>query len=108
MFLNGMWFQDAFNYDFSAISNSSTPVATQQGEISFCAYNGGGWRKIVEHTNRTATLAEWHKNHPRHEIYAKGKKVDLAQPIRATVETPFVQIGAAPQPPSIAVLQRRE
>jgi 7,8-dihydro-6-hydroxymethylpterin dimethyltransferase len=108
MFLNGMWFQDAFNYDFSAISNSAAPVATQQGEISFCAYNGGGWRKIVEHTNRTATLAEWHRSHPRHEIYAKGKKVDLGQPIRATVDTPFVQIEAAPQPPSIAVLQRRE
>lgn len=108
MFLNGMWFQDAFNYDFSAISNSSTPVATQQGEISFCAYNGGGWRKIVEHTNRTATLAEWHRSHPRHEIYAKGKRVDLGQPIRTTVETPFIQIGAAPPPPAIAVVPSRE
>ncbi len=79
MIVNGLWFQDAFNYDFSAISNSSTPVATQQGEISFCAYNGGGWRKIVEHMNRTATHADWYRSHPRHEIYAKGKKVDLGK-----------------------------
>jgi uncharacterized radical SAM superfamily Fe-S cluster-containing enzyme len=79
MIVNGLWFQDAFNYDFSAISNSSTPVATQQGEISFCAYNGGGWRKVVEHMNRTATHADWYRSHPRHEIYAKGKKVDLGK-----------------------------
>jgi uncharacterized radical SAM superfamily Fe-S cluster-containing enzyme len=79
MIVNGLWFQDAFNYDFSAISNSSTPVATQQGEISFCAYNGGGWRKVVEHLNRTATHADWYRRHPRHEIYAKGKKVELGK-----------------------------
>jgi 7,8-dihydro-6-hydroxymethylpterin dimethyltransferase len=79
MIVNGLWFQDAFNYDFSAISNSSTPVATQQGEISFCAYNGGGWRKVVEHMNRTATHADWYRSHPRHEVYANGKKVDLGK-----------------------------
>jgi 7,8-dihydro-6-hydroxymethylpterin dimethyltransferase len=104
MTVNGLWFQDAFNYDFSAISNASTPVATQQGEISFCSYNGGGWRKVIEHMNRTATLAEWYKSHPRHEIYTKGKNVDLAQPIGGKVETSLVQIEAAPRPPSIAVL----
>jgi 7,8-dihydro-6-hydroxymethylpterin dimethyltransferase len=104
MTVNGLWFQDAFNYDFSAISSASTPVATQQGEISFCSYNGGGWRKVVEHMNRTATLAEWNRSHLRHEIYAKGKNVDLAQPIGGRVETSLVQIEAAPMPPSIAVL----
>jgi uncharacterized radical SAM superfamily Fe-S cluster-containing enzyme len=103
MSVNGLWFQDAFNYDFSAISSSSTPVATQQGEISFCSYNGGGWRKVIEHMNRTATLAEWHRSHPRHEIYAKGRNVDLAHPIGGKVETSLVQIEAAPMPPSIAV-----
>jgi len=79
MIVNGLWFQDAFNYDLLAISNSSIPVATQQGEISFCAYNGGGWRKVVEHMNRIATLGEWHRSHPHHEIYAKGKRVELEQ-----------------------------
>ena len=103
MIVNGSWFQDTFNYDFSAISSSSTPVATQQGEISFCSYNGGGWRKVIEHMNRTATLAEWHRSHPRHEIYAKGRNVDLAQPIGGKVEPSLVQIEAPPVPPSIAV-----
>src|ERR1700694_543671 len=93
MTVNGLWFQDAFNYDFSAISNSSIPVATQQGEISFCAYNGGGWRKVVEHMNRTATLAEWHRSHPHHEIYAKGKRVELEQPVH-NAATRFVHIDA--------------
>jgi hypothetical protein len=95
MTVNGLWFQDAFNYDFSAISNSSIPVATQQGEISFCAYNGGGWRKVVEHMNRTATLAEWHRSHPHHEIYAKGKRVELEQPVH-NAPTRFVHIDAGP------------
>ena len=95
MILNGMWFQDAFNYDFSGICNSTTPVATTQGEISFCAYYGGGWRKIVEHQSQTATLAEWHRNHGRHEIYANGEKVDLGQPIHSA-EAKLVQIEAKP------------
>jgi len=95
MTVNGLWFQDAFNYDFSAISNSSIPVATQQGEISFCAYNGGGWRKVVEHMNRSATLAEWRRSHPHHEIYAKGKRVELEQPVH-NAPTRFVHIDAGP------------
>ena len=95
MTVNGLWFQDAFNYDFSAISNSSIPVATQQGEISFCAYNGGGWRKVVEHMNRSTTLAEWRRSHPHHEIYAKGKRVELEQPVH-NAPTRFVHIDAGP------------
>jgi 7,8-dihydro-6-hydroxymethylpterin dimethyltransferase len=91
MIFNGMWFQDTFNYDFSTLS--STPVATQQGEISFCAYNGGGWRKVVEHEHQTATLAEWHRKHERQEIYAKGKWVELGQPIHGS-SIPLVQIEA--------------
>jgi uncharacterized radical SAM superfamily Fe-S cluster-containing enzyme len=92
MIFNGMWFQDAFNYDFSTLRNSATPVATQQGEISFCAYNGGGWRKVAEHMNRTAALAEWHRKNPRHEIYAHGKTVEFGQAIRKSAETRLVQI----------------
>jgi hypothetical protein len=76
-----MWFQDAFNYDFAALDTASTPVATREGEISFCAYNGGGWRKVVEHQSQTTPLAQWHKTRGRQEIYAKGKKVDLTQPL---------------------------
>jgi uncharacterized radical SAM superfamily Fe-S cluster-containing enzyme len=74
-----MWFQDAFNYDFAALASSSTPVASEEGEISFSAYNASGWRKVVEHQSPTVTLAEWHRTRGREEIYAKGKKVDLVQ-----------------------------
>jgi 7,8-dihydro-6-hydroxymethylpterin dimethyltransferase len=95
MIFNGMWFQDAFNYDFAGICNSTTPVATTQGEISFCAYYGGGWRKIVEHQSRTTKLAEWHRTHGRHEIYAKGKNVNLGQPLHGAGAS-LVQIKAEP------------
>ena len=95
MIFNGMWFQDAFNYDFAGICNSTTPVALTQGEISFCAYYGGGWRKVVEHQSRTVKLAEWHRTHGRHEIYANGKKVDLGQPTH-TSDTKLVQIEPDP------------
>ena len=55
------------------------PYATKQGEISFCAYNTGiGWRKIIENMHKNATVAEWYRTHGKHEIYAKGKNVNLA------------------------------
>ena len=41
-----MSFQDLYNYDLATMSDSRTPVATQEGEITFCAYNGGRWRKM--------------------------------------------------------------
>src|SRR5438874_991135 len=76
--IGGMWFQDLFNYDFRRTEMCIIPYATQQGEISFCAYNTGiGWRKIIENMHKNATVAEWYKTHGKHEIYAKGKKVDL-------------------------------
>ena len=92
-----MWFQDAFNYDFAALSSASTPVATREGEISFCAYNGGGWRKVVEHLSQTATLAQWYKTRGRQKIYAKGKKVHLEQPLYSP-GTELVQIGSRNDP----------
>ena len=75
--VSAMIFQDLYNYDLSTISDSTTPVATQEGEINFCAYNGGRWRNVVEHLHQTASLASWHRTHPRHQIYANGKHVDL-------------------------------
>jgi hypothetical protein len=53
------------------------PRNTQLGEISFCAYNSGNWRKIVEHMNRTASLSEWIRAHGRHKIYANGQPVQV-------------------------------
>jgi len=76
--VEGMWFQDLWNYDFRRTEMCVIPYGTQEGEISFCAYNTGvGWRQIIEDIHQTATLAEWHKTKGRHEIYAKGKKVQL-------------------------------
>ena len=78
LFVAGMWFQDLFNYDFRRTEMCIIPYATQQGEISFCAYNTGiGWRKIIENMHKNATVAEWYKTHGKHEIYARGKEVNL-------------------------------
>jgi len=73
LFIAGMWFQDLFNYDFRRTEMCIIPYATQQGEISFCAYNTGiGWRKILENMYKNATVAEWYKTHGKHQIYAKA------------------------------------
>src|SRR5256885_518944 len=78
LFIAGMWFQDLFNYDFRRTEMCIIPYATQQGEISFCAYNTGvGWRKIIENMYKNATVAQWYKEHGKHEIYAKGRAVNL-------------------------------
>jgi hypothetical protein len=78
MFIAGMWFQDLFNYDFRRTERCIIPYATQEGEISFCAYNTGiGWRNIIEKMHMTATLTKWYEEHGRHEIIAGGKAVSL-------------------------------
>src|SRR5256886_11297935 len=78
LFIAGMWFQDLFNYDFRRTEMCIIPYAIQQGEISFCAYNTGvGLRQIIENMHKNATVAELYKNHGKHEIYAKGKTVNL-------------------------------
>jgi len=79
LFIAGMWFQDLFNYDFRRTEMCIIPYATQQGEISFCAYNTGiGWRNIIEKMHMTASLTKWYEEHGRHEIFAGGKSVPLA------------------------------
>ncbi|MEJ7708466.1 MAG: hypothetical protein WKF84_01050 [Pyrinomonadaceae bacterium] len=80
LFIAGMWFQDLFNYDFRRTEMCIIPYGTQQGEISFCAYNTGiGWRNIIEQMHQNATVAQWYKENGRHEIFAKGKAVDLGE-----------------------------
>ena len=80
LFIAGMWFQDLFNYDFRRTEMCIIPYGTQEGEISFCAYNTGiGWRNIIEQMHQNATIAKWYKEHGRHEIFAKGKNVELAE-----------------------------
>jgi 7,8-dihydro-6-hydroxymethylpterin dimethyltransferase len=76
--VEGLWFQDPWNYDFRRTEMCVIPYGTEEGEISFCAYNTGiGWRQIVESMHKTATLAEWHKSRGRHEIFGNGKDVPL-------------------------------
>ena len=78
LFIAGMWFQDLFNYDFRRTEMCIIPYATQEGEISFCAYNTGvGWRKIIENMHKNATVAEWYRERGKHEVFAKGKNVNL-------------------------------
>jgi uncharacterized radical SAM superfamily Fe-S cluster-containing enzyme len=78
LFIAGMWFQDLFNYDFRRTEQCIIPYATQEGEISFCAYNTGvGWRNIIEKMHMTATLTKWYEEHGRHEIFAGNKQVKL-------------------------------
>jgi hypothetical protein len=101
-----MWFQDLFNYDFRRTEMCIIPYATQQGEISFCAYNTGiGWRNIIEKMHMTATLTKWYEEHGRHEIFAGGKKVDLPstahslklneEAVRAGAQTDLDDLGIA-------------
>ncbi len=74
--VEGMWFQDLFTYDFRRTEMCVIPYGTQEGEISFCAYNTGvGWRQIIEEMHKTASLSEWYTDHGRHAVYAKGKDV---------------------------------
>src|ERR687897_1742398 len=78
LFVAGMWFQDLFNYDFRRTEQCIIPYATQEGEVSFCAYNTGvGWRNIIEKMHMTATLTKWYAEKGRHEIFAGGRKVTL-------------------------------
>jgi 7,8-dihydro-6-hydroxymethylpterin dimethyltransferase len=106
LFVAGMWFQDLFNYDFRRTEMCIIPYATQQGEISFCAYNTGiGWRNIIEKMHMTATLTKWYEEHGRHEIFAGGKAVPLAstehrlklneEAVRAGAQTDMEQMGIA-------------
>jgi len=97
LFIAGMWFQDLFNYDFRRTEMCIIPYATQEGEISFCAYNTGvGWRHIVEKMHMTATLTKWYEEHGRHRIYAGGKGVELTEADHTLTLDPDA-VSAGPQ-----------
>jgi len=89
--VEGMWFQDLFNYDFRRTEMCVIPYGTQEGEISFCAYNTGvGWRQIIENMHKTANLAEWYEEHGRHAVYAAGKSVPL-NTTKHSLSLPIIQ-----------------
>ena len=79
VWVGGMWFQDLWTYDFRRTEMCVIPYATQEGEISFCAYNtGAGWRNIVENMHMVAETKDWFKDKGRHEIYAGDRPMNLA------------------------------
>lgn len=78
MWVGGMWFQDLWTYDFRRTEMCVIPYATQEGEISFCAYNTGvGWRKIVEKMHMVAETRDWFRERGRHPIYAGDRPMEL-------------------------------
>jgi hypothetical protein len=78
MWVSSMWFQDLWTYDFRRTEMCVIPYGTQQGEISFCAYNTGwGWRQIVENMHMVATTRDWYKERGRHAIYAGDRPISL-------------------------------
>ena len=78
MWIASMWFQDLWTYDFRRTEMCVIPYGTQEGEISFCAYNTGvGWRQIVENMHMVATTKEWFEEKGRHEIYAGDRPMNF-------------------------------
>jgi uncharacterized radical SAM superfamily Fe-S cluster-containing enzyme len=85
----GMWFQDLWTYDFRRTEMCCVPYGTQEGEISFCAYNTGmGWRQIIEGKHRNAKTADWYREKGRHRIYSGDKPIEL------TVHAPSIRVPA--------------
>lgn len=93
MWVGGMWFQDLWTYDFRRTEMCVIPYGTQEGEVSFCAYNTGvGWRQIIENMYMTATTAQWFKEKGRHKIYAGNRPITLPekQESRDPLELPLI------------------
>jgi uncharacterized radical SAM superfamily Fe-S cluster-containing enzyme len=110
--VEGMWFQDLFNYDFRRTEMCVIPYGTQEGEISFCAYNTGvGWRQIIENMHKTANLAEWYEENGRHKVYAAGKSVPLTT-TKHSLSLPIIQAvlaeDAEPAPTATPYLVEEE
>jgi uncharacterized radical SAM superfamily Fe-S cluster-containing enzyme len=96
LFIAGMWFQDLFTYDFRRTEMCIIPYGTQEGEISFCAFNTGiGWRQIIEKMHMTATLAKWYEEKGRHQIYAGNKQVPLENVQHSLILNPEAVAAAA-------------
>jgi hypothetical protein len=69
------------------------PYGTQEGEISFCAYNtGAGWRQVIENIYMTANTAEWYKEEGRHTVYASQKKVPLPEVDLKVIRVDEIQV----------------
>jgi uncharacterized radical SAM superfamily Fe-S cluster-containing enzyme len=90
-----MWFQDLWNYDFRRTEMCVIPYGTQEGEISFCAYNTGvGWRNIIEEMRQVATTRDWYRTRGRHQIYAGNRPVPLPRALKRTLPVVSVEGGS--------------
>ncbi len=84
IFVAGMWFQDLWTYDFRRTEQCIIPYGTEEGEISFCAYNTGiGWRQIIEKKHMQSTVAKWYEKNGRHRDLRRQslRAVDVAAPL---------------------------
>jgi tetraether lipid synthase len=89
-----MWFQDLWNYDFRRTEMCVIPYGTQEGEISFCAYNTGvGWRNIIEEMRKVASTQDWFREKGRHQIYAGNRPVPLPNTLKRTLPVVAVDGG---------------
>jgi hypothetical protein len=94
LWIGSMWFQDLWTYDFRRTEMCVIPYATQEGEISFCAYNTGvGWRQIVENMHMVATTSEWFKQKGRHTIYAGDRPIPLPDALKRRLPVVSVETG---------------
>jgi uncharacterized radical SAM superfamily Fe-S cluster-containing enzyme len=91
LWVGGMWFQDLWTYDFRRTEMCVIPYATQEGEISFCAYNTGvGWRQVVENMHMVANTKDWFQRRGRHKIYAGDRPMELPNRSLPVVGAPEV------------------
>jgi uncharacterized radical SAM superfamily Fe-S cluster-containing enzyme len=89
-----MWFQDLWNYDFRRTEMCVIPYGTQEGEISFCAYNTGvGWRQIIEEMRQVASTKDWYRERGRHQIYAGDRPVPLPNALKRQLPVVAVEGG---------------
>jgi hypothetical protein len=70
------------------------PYGTQEGEISFCAYNTGvGWRNVIEEMRQVASTKDWYAQKGRHQIYAGNRPVPLPKSLRRELPVVAVEGG---------------
>src|SRR6266511_3258946 len=107
LFIAGMWFQDLFNYDFRRTEMCIIPYGTQEGEISFCAYNTGiGWRNIIENNHSVKLDDQAHRLAVNATDAARGReksalpqtaKEEQAMMRKLYMQSVLKQANAAPQ-----------
>jgi len=98
MWVASMWFQDLWTYDFRRTEMCVIPYGTQEGEISFCAYNTGvGWRQIVENMHMVATTRDWFRERGRHPIYAGDRPMKLPDALKRRLPVVAVEPGRPAQ-----------